>query len=151
MRPYFTHTLEMDREEIMAPGPSEGLAIVDLQSYPAFVGKETDQLDLMAHLQRQMCALTATAWRAPGKNIPVKVLLTDDYRAMERKIGSNQRVFASGWVRTHRGQLCLTHHDRLYDCARHRTHGLLREEHLPKDARPHLLNGPPGVYSINIF
>jgi hypothetical protein len=47
--------------------------------------------------------------------------------------------------------LCLTSHDRLCDCAHHRTHGLLREERLPKDSRPRVLQVPSGVYSVLVL
>jgi len=150
MRPYFTHALEKDREEILEHHPSEYLAIVDLETYQAFAGREVDHLDMMAHLQVQMNALTAVAWGAPNKNLHVRLVLTEDHLAIKRLARFRHTAFASGWIRTN-GQLCFTSHERLYDCAHHRTHGLLRDERLPRNSRPHVLDVPPGIYSIQIF
>jgi hypothetical protein len=151
MQPYFTHTLEKDREEVLEHCPSEYLALVDLETYETFAGKEIDHLDMMAHLQNQMNALTAVAWGAPSKNLRVRLLLTEDQRALDRLAHSRHTTSASGWIRTSNGQLCFTSHERLFDCAHHRTHGLLREEGLPKNSRPHLLDVPPGIYSVQIY
>jgi hypothetical protein len=151
MRTYSTHTLESDRDEIFTHGPSESLAIVDLESYESFVGKDADRLDLMAHLCGQMSALTAMVWETPRKMLSLRLVLTEDYRALEQMTQSNRSASASGWVRTHSGQLCLINHDRLYDCAHDRRHGLLRGDPLPKLSRPRLLNVPPGVYSVHVF
>jgi len=151
MRPYFTHILEPGHEEVFTHGPSESLAIVDLESYESFVGKEDDRLDLMAHLCGQMTALTAVMWETPRKILHLRLALTEDHRALERMTRSNRKASASGWVRTHGGQLCVTNHDRLYDCAHDRSHDLLRGEPLPRLSRPRVLNVPPGVYSIHVF
>jgi len=150
MRSYFTHTLEPDREKILSHGPSECLAIVDLESYPSYISKDADHLDMMAHLQRQMSALTITAWGVPKKELNLRLVLAEDHLPMEHLIESHQNVSASGWVRTH-GQLCLTNGDRLYDCAQEHSHDLLRGKRLPEFSRPHVLNVPPGIYSIHIF
>jgi len=151
MRSYLIHSLEAEQEKVIVHGPSDYLALVDLESYKPFVGKETDHLDLMAHLQRETGALTITAWSVPRRLLNLRLVLTGDYLAMERMIETRQEVFASGWVRTHQGQLCLTSHERLNDCAHDRRHDLLRGDRLPDDSRPHLLNVPPGTYSIHIF
>jgi hypothetical protein len=151
MQTYSTHTLEANGEEVFTHGPGESLAIVDLESYESFVDKDADLLDLMAHLQRQMKALTAVAWRVPRESLDLRLILATDHRIMDRMTQSNQRASASGWVRTHGGQLCLTNHDRLYDCAHDRRHDLLRGGPLPRLSRPRVLNVPPGIYSIHVF
>jgi len=150
MRHYFTHTLEMGQEKILAHGTREYLALVDVETYPPFVGKEIDHLDLMAHLYGQMKALTAIAWGSPPGTQNLRLVLTENDHAADHVAPSSWHTTASGWLRTN-GRLCLTSHDRLHDCARHRTHGLLREEHLPKDSRPRVLNVPPGVYSVLVL
>lgn len=150
MRSYITHTLERDREETFEHHPSEYVAIVDVESYPAFVARDIDHLDMMAHLQNQMNALTAVAWGAPNRNLHLRFLLTEDHRAIDRLMHSHYSTSASGWVRTN-GQLCFASHDRLFDCAIHRTHGLLRHQKLTKNSKPHVLNVPAGIYSVQVF
>jgi len=128
----------------------EYLALVDVESYPSFVAKDVDHLDMMAHLYSQMKALTAVAWGAPGKMLNIRFVLTEHDRTADHIAFSECRTTASGWLRTN-GQLCFTSHDRLFDCAHHRTHGVLRDERLPKDSRPHVLAVPPGIYSVQVF
>lgn len=140
----------MEREIILTHCPREYLALVDVESYPTFVAREVDHLDMMAHLSTQMKALTVVAWGAPGQTLRILFHLTEDDRVIERMASAHCSTFASGWVRTG-GQLCFTSHNRLFDCARHRTHDVLRDEPLPKEARPHVLDVPPGVYSVQIF
>jgi len=140
----------MGQETILTHCPREYLALVDVESYPSFVAREIDHLDMMAHLFAQMKALTAVAWGAPGQALRILFHLTEDDRVIDRMASAHCCTFASGWVRT-TGQLCFTSHNRLFDCARHRTHDVLREESLPKAARPHVLAVPPGVYSVQIF
>ncbi len=150
MRSYSTQTLEMDEEQVLIHSPREYLALVDLETYPAFVGKATDHLDMIAHLSAQLRALTAVAWGSPKGTLHLRLVMTEDDRVVEREARSSYCTTASGWVRT-QGRLCLTSHDRLYDCARHQTHDVLREERLPKNARPQVLLVPPGVYWVLIY
>jgi hypothetical protein len=79
-----------------------------------------------------------------------RFVLTQDDRTADHIADSDCRTTASGWVRTN-GRLCFTSHDRLFDCAHHRTHDVLREERLPKNSRPHVLAVPPGIYSVRVF
>lgn len=150
MRSYSTHTLQVDGEAVVSHSGREYLALVDVESYPSFVSKEVDHLDMMAHLYGQMKALTAVAWGAPGKMLNVRFVLTEHDRTADHIALSECRTTASGWVRTS-GRLCFTSHDRLFDCAHHQTHSVLRKERLPKDSRPHVLAVPPGIYSVQIF
>jgi hypothetical protein len=145
MSAYFTHTLEMNRDEIVAHGPGKSLALVDLDSYRSFAGRDTDELDLMVHLDDQMNALTAFAWDVPDGTLNLRLIATGDHRAMERITFANRPPTASGTIRTH-GRLCLVGHDRLLDCARDPCHSLLKGARLPKDEQPHLLNVQPGIY-----
>src|SRR5260221_14224257 len=145
MRPYSTHALAMDREETFAHGPSEALALVDLETYPPFVSERADQLDLMAHLYGQTRALTAIAWNVPGATLSLRLILTEDDDALERLARFRYGTTASGWVRTY-GQLCLVNHDRLLACAHDRALDLLHAGHQAKNSRPRLLNAPPAPY-----
>jgi hypothetical protein len=140
----------MGGEAVVSHSAHEYLALVDVESYPSFVAKDVDHLDMMAHLYGQMKALTAVAWGAPGQTLNVRFVLTQDDRTADHIAHSDCRTTASGWVRTN-GRLCFTSHDRLFDCAHHRTHAVLREERLPKNSRPHVLAVPPGIYAVQVF
>ena len=140
----------MGGEAVVCHSAHEYLALVDVESYPSFVAKDVDHLDMMAHLYGQMKALTAVAWGAPGQTLNVRFLLTENDRTADHVAPSGCLTTASGWVRTN-GRLCFTSHDRLFDCAHHRTHDVLREQRLPKNSRPHVLAVPPGIYSVRVF
>jgi hypothetical protein len=150
VRFYSTHTLQIGDGVVVSHKGHEYLALVDVESYPSFVAKDVDHLDMMAHLFGQMKALTAVAWGAPGQPLNIRFLVTADDRVADHITFSHCRTTASGWVRTS-GRLCFTSHDRLFDCAHHRTHDVLREERLPKNSRPHVLAVPPGIYSVQVF
>jgi hypothetical protein len=150
MSAYFTHTLELNREEVIAHSPSSALSIVDVESYPTFVGEKTDRLDLMVHLQSQLDALTAFTWDVPAKPLNLRLVVTGDHQAMERITFSNRPPSASGTVRTH-GSLCLVGHDRLLDCARNSDHTLLKGGHMPRGGRPHVLNVPSGIFYVLVY
>jgi len=150
MSAYFTHTLEMNREEVMTFSPTPSLSIVDIESYQTYVGNKTDNLDLMVHLHNQLNALTAFTWDVPNRPLNLRLIVTGDHKAMERITFSNRPPSASGTVRTH-GDLCLINHDRLIDCARHREHSLLKGGRLPKGGRPHVLNVPSGIYYVLVY
>jgi hypothetical protein len=147
---YFTHKLAMDQDLMVQHGPSESFAIVDLESYPTFVGKRADRLDLMAHLQNQSRGLTAFAWDAPGRALKIRFRLTADHAAMERVTRFNRPPSASGTVRT-QGRICLAGQDPLIDCARHPAHSLLAGGHLAKECRPRVLEVPPGILYILVY
>jgi len=150
MSAYFTHTLEMNRDEVVAHGPGKSLALIDLESYQTFVGDTADDLDLMVHLHNQMNALTTFAWDVPDRPLNLRIIATSDHWAMERITFSNRPPTASGTIRTH-GSLCLVGHDRLFDCARHASRSLLKGGRLPEDERPHLLNVRSGIYYVLVY
>ena len=75
--------LEPDQDEYLVHCPSEFLAIVDLESYRTFVGKDADHLDMMAHLHTQMKALTAVAWGAPQRALNFRIRVTEDDRVVD--------------------------------------------------------------------
>ncbi|HUB68162.1 MAG TPA: hypothetical protein VL981_11820 [Candidatus Methylacidiphilales bacterium] len=143
-------TLEPDHDEYFAHGPAGYLAIVDLESYETFAGENTDRLDMMAHLQGQMRALTAVAWGAPLREVKLRVRVTEDDRVVAHSGYTPHTTTASGWVRTN-GQLVLTSHDRLFDCAHHRAQDLFHGRRLPKLSRPRLLRVPPGIYAVLVY
>jgi hypothetical protein len=146
-----THTLEADRDEYLIHRPSEYLAVVDLESYPTFAGKDADHLDMMAHLQNQMKALTAVAWGTPPRALNLRVRLTENDQVVQHAGFTRHTATASGWVRTQEGALVLTSHDRLFDCAHDRRHDLFHGRPLPKLSRPRLLCVPPGIYSVLVY
>jgi hypothetical protein len=150
MSAYYTHPLEMNREEVVSLAPSDSLSLVDVESYQTYVGKDADDLDMMVHLHNQMNALTAFAWDVPGRPLTIRFVLTGDHQAMERITYTNRPPSASGTVRTH-GDLCLVSHDRLLDCARNPKHSLLKGDRLPKDGRPHILNVPSGIFYVLVY
>ncbi len=69
MRSHLTHTLSLNEETVLVHNAREYLALVDLETYPPFVARRPDRLDMMAHFSAQMRALTAVAWKAhpPGR------------------------------------------------------------------------------------
>jgi len=144
-----SETIEMDQERVLTYGLCESLALVDVETYPAFVGAKADRLDLMAHLSNQMQALTVLSWKAPETARRFRLLVTENDWLAERIARSSPAQIAAGNLRTY-GQVCLTTHEHLFDCARHRTHGLLRAAARLKLARPHMFHVPPGVYSISL-
>jgi len=150
MQTRFAHTLEPDQDEYLVHCPSEYLAIVDLESYRTFVGKDADHLDMMAHLHNQMKALTAVAWGAPQRALNFRIRVTEDDRVVDHAGYTRHTTTASGWVRTD-GHLVLTSHDRLFDCAQHRTHDLFQGRRLSKLSRPRLLRVPPGIYAVLVY
>ena len=147
MPTYQTHALEVKRDEVIRLAPTDSVALVDVESYPTFVGKKADALDLMVHLHNQMNALTAFAWDVTGRSLNLRFILTGDHRAMERVTFANRPPSASGTIRTH-GDLCLAGHDRLLDCARNPKHDLLKGARGPKEERPHLLHVPSGIFYV---
>lgn len=148
-RSHLTHTLEKDLDEVLIGTTSEGLALVDLESYSAFIGEKADYFDLMAHLSDQMQGLRAMAWKAPEGALNFRVILTGGDSLLER-CRFNRVMIASGNLRCY-GQLGLATHGRLFDIARDRTQTLLRGGPIPKAARCQVLNLPPGVYSIFVY
>jgi len=150
VRSYSTHQLEIGSGKVLAHAGHEYLALVDVESYPTFVAKDVDYLDMMAHLSGQRKALTAVAWGAPGRQFTIGFVVTEDDRTENHVRLSECRAIASGTLRTH-GQVCFTSHDRLFHCAQNRTHDLLREQHAPKEERPHVLNVPPGMYAVQVY
>ena len=149
MRSLITHTLEKDGDEVPVNSFSENLALVDVESYPAFIDKAADYFDLMAHLSGQKQALTAMAWKAPDHAVNLTLRLTEDDHIFEQT-RAHRFMIASGHVRSY-GQMCLTTHERLFDSARHRTHTLLRTGRLPNLSPSRLLHVPPGIYSISVY
>ena len=152
MRSHLTHTLSLNEETVLVHNAREYLALVDLETYPAFVGEETDHLDMVAHLSEQMRSLTAVAWGAPSKTLNIRFRVTEDDHMVQHTATHDCHTTASGTLRTHEGRLCLTSHDRIVDCACHRNRRVLREQRrLSIEALPHVLLVPPGIYQVHIF
>jgi hypothetical protein len=150
MRPYSTHTLAIDHEAAFVHGPSEALALVELETYPSFVGENADHLDLMAHLADQMRALTVMTWDAPGSTFNLRLVLTEDDEVVQRMARFPHDVTASGWVRSY-GRLCLTSHARLVECAHDRALDLLHAGDEARSSRPRVLKVPPGTYWVLVL
>jgi hypothetical protein len=147
MRAYAIETLERGRDTVVTQSGHEFLAFVDPESYSTYIGPNADRLDMMVHLQNEMDALTAFAWDVPEKPLNLRVILTDDHKAMERITFSNRPPSASGTVRSY-GDLCLIGSDRLMDCARNTEHSLLKGDRLAKEERPQVFHVPSGIYYI---
>jgi hypothetical protein len=142
--------IEMNGETVLAHGECESLALVDVETYPAFVGAKADRLDMMAHLSEQMRALTVLSWKAPETARRFRLLLTENDFLVERIGRSHPAQIASGNLRIY-GRVCFATHEYLYDCARHRTHDLLKIGARSKIPRPQLLEVPPGVYAVTLY
>jgi len=141
-------TIELNQEKVFSHHPGDCLAFVDLETYPAYVAKKVDRLDMMAHFSRQMQALTALSWKAPETAQRLRLLVTENDFLVERLGRTSPAQIASGNLRTY-GQICLATHAHFFDCAKHRTHGLLRS--VAKTPPPQVLNVPPGVYAITMY
>jgi len=145
-----SHTMELNQEKVFAHVAGESLALVDVETYPVFIGQRADRLDMMAHFSEQMQALTMLSWKAPEGARRFRLLLTESDFLVERMARSSSSQIASGNLRTY-GQLCLATHDHLFDCATHRTRDLPRKSPRLKTANPQVMNVQPGVYSISLY
>jgi len=139
-------TLTGHLDESLLRAPSETLALVDLESYPAFLGKKVDYFDMMAHLSDQMQALTVMSWRAPDRMLSLRLVFADG-DDMAGQMRSSCVTIAGGNLRTC-GRLCLTTHERLFDSARSRRHLLPGSERAAEQSSSQLVEVPPGIYSI---
>ena len=88
------------------------LAIVDLESYAAYVGAQADHLDVLGHLCGQVDALNAVMWETPEATLKLKFQLTDSSQLSTELLRTHRLVF-DGCVRTTSGQLCLTDDEQL--------------------------------------
>jgi hypothetical protein len=145
-----THDFRREKECLFVHESHACLAIVDLDSYPAFAAEDSDRLDLLRHLCVQTQALTATMWETPDALLRLRIVFAGDHRVVEDLRNSGHHVFADGWVRSG-GRLCLAGHDRLFDSARHRDHDLLRSRRAADRRAPHVLLVLPGVYAVTVF
>jgi hypothetical protein len=127
------------------------LAIVDLDSYPAFAGRKLDRLDLLQHLCLQMQSLTAMMWETPEATLRLRVLFAPDYHAVEDLSRTGHHIYADGWVRTTIGRLCLAGHARLFSSARKHRHGLLWARRSADAHSPRTFLVPPGIYAVTVF
>jgi hypothetical protein len=149
--PYrLTYDLRQEQEFSFEHASRECVAIVDLDSYPAFAGESLDRLDLLRHLCLQMQKLTAAMWETPDALLRLRVLLARDHRAAEDLRRSGHHVFADGWVRSG-GRLCLAGLDRLLDSGRHRNHQLLRSRRSTEARSPRVFLVPFGTYAVTVF
>ena len=149
MREHPTH-LTVNREKVFTHGPSASLALVDVETYPAFVGKGADHLDMLAHMSTQMQALTAVTWTSPERALSLHFLVIEGGRPVSEVAPFHYTATASGWVRTS-GSLCFTDQEHLQHCARDRSIDLLNGAGLSKAFRPRVLEVPPGIYSVLIL
>lgn len=151
MRTYSTHELKVGDHWVVSHAGREYLALVDLASYDPFVAKNADHLDIMVHLAEQTRALTALCWDAPSKGARLRFIVTEDSHMAGRLGLSYGAIVGSGSIRSTQGELCLTSRDRIEDCARHRSHTLLRGGRLSREEQPVILAVPPGIYDIQVF
>jgi hypothetical protein len=142
--------LTIDQEREFSHAPGESLALVDVETYPVFVGAKADRLDMMAHFSEQMRALTVLSWKAPEEASRFRLIITEDDYLIDRISRTTPMQIASGTLRTY-GILCLATHNHLFHCARHRTHDLLQVTRRSQAAQPEKLEVPPGVYAISLY
>jgi hypothetical protein len=149
MRSPPTHDFRVSRDYHFPQRATSFVAIVDLDSYPAFVADHADRLDLLQHLCGQMQALTATMWETPEALLQLEVIWAPDDQAGERLKHTGHRGVADGYVRTD-GHLCLMGDDQLFAGRRPRRDPR-RIKALGDELKPHVLLVPPGVYGVSIF
>ena len=146
MRSLLTHDLRSEPECRFEQRAGSFLAIVDVDSYPAFVSKKADRLDVVQHLSHEMCTLTAAMWEVPDAILRLHLIWAPDDTVNDRLLKSGRRAFAGGAVRTF-GRLGIANDQQLLDRA-HRPEGnLLRGG---RNA-PHLLLVPSGVYHLGVY
>jgi hypothetical protein len=150
MQARLTHDFRAQRDALFQSESRVCLAVVDLETYPTFVSKKADHLDLLQHLCAQMEALTATMWEVPDMPLHLRLLFARDHREGEELARSGHYIIAAGRVRTF-GKLCLVNQERLLDCARHKDHDLERRCRATEAHCPHLLLVPPGIYEVTIY
>jgi hypothetical protein len=148
MRSHLTHDFRAVPELGLTHRSTAYLAVIDRESYPTFLRRGADHLDLLSHVCDQVDALTATMWEVPNVPLRLKLVLARDQREFDALTSTGHRVFSGGFVRTG-GELILTNQERLLDCARHRRHDLLRGRRA--DDQDQLLLVPPGVYALTVF
>ena len=150
MRRYHSHDLEMGGHETIDHHAKRYLAIVDLESYPSFIGAKADHLDVLTHMTRETEALHAVMWETPGATLKLKFLLTESAQISNDLLRTHRLVF-DGCVRTLNGQLCLTDDEELLAAARRKDGDLLHGKAASEARSPHVLQVPPGVISVGVF
>jgi hypothetical protein len=116
------------------------LALVDLETYPAFIAAKADHLDLLQHLCRQMEALTATMWEVPAGEVTLQLHWQADD---PRHAASGILPIASGNIRTS-GRLALLNDESLLAAAQN-LHGSLTQQ-----PGVHILHLPAGIYAVSV-
>jgi hypothetical protein len=150
MRAGLTHDFRVESDAVVPNESRYYLAIVDLESYPTFLAKKADRLDLLQHLCAQTDALTAAMWEVPDMPLRLKLILARGPGPGEELIRTHHYVVATGRVRSF-GKLCLASQERLLDCARHRDHALARRCRAADPRCPRLLLVPSGVYEVVVY
>ena len=150
MHRYITHELEIDGTLNLAHQAKKYLAIVDLESYSSFAGKNADHLDLLSHICVQTQALNAVMWETPAATLDLKIRLTDGPR-LSNELTRTHRLVFDGCVRTTGGELCLTDDEQLLAASHRRDHDLLHGKALGDTRCPQVLKVPPGVINVAVF
>ena len=150
MRSCLTHDLRADRELIFAQQSQGYLALVDLDSYPTYVAKKPDYLDMLQHLCGQTETLTAAMWEVPDALLQIKVLMSYDHQVVEGLEREGHRLFSTGNIRS-AGRLGMASHPRLVESARRHGSDLRRGRRTADALCARQLLVPPGVYSVSVF
>ena len=116
------------------------VALVDLESYPAFISEKADRLDLLQHLCHQMEALSATMWEVPAGPVNLQLHWQPDD---SRRAPHGLPPLASGTLRTS-GRLALLNDEILLAAARNPQSNLARRQGV------HQLELPAGIYTVSI-
>ena len=117
------------------------VALVDLESYPAWVSEKADRLDLLQHLCHEMEVLTATMWEVPEGRVGLQFHWQKDDPA--RASLASDMPLASGNIRTS-GRLGLVADEALLAAARK-----LCGDPADHDG-VHQLLVPPGIYAVTV-
>lgn len=140
----------MDGALSLAHRAGKYLAIVDLESYPSFLGEKADHLDVLSHLCRQMESLNAVMWETPSDTLNLRLRLTRGSR-LSHELTRTHRLVFDGCVRTTNGQLCLTDDETLLTTSHRRKLDLLHGKADAEIRCPQVLNVPPGVINVAVF
>jgi hypothetical protein len=142
------HKLQPGRAESLSQRSGRYLALLDEDSYPAYLGPQADYLDLEVHLAQQREALVVVSWTVPDRPVDLRVELAYDWHPLEALAEAGERAVLDGWVRTTSGRLTLANAERLYAAARDGKSPGGRTLRGP--VQSHRLEVPPGIYSVHL-
>lgn len=143
------HTLADGQELLFTHLPDPAyLAIVDVETYQAYVSESLDYQGMIEHLGREMGFGHAIAWGCPESTLRIRIRVAGDYPLAE--MAQPYSAAFHSWIRTS-GNLCFTSHDNLYHSATASDWCLNGPDDGPEVFRPRQLCVPEGVYGMIVF